>query len=309
MSSMIVLGSGPAGLTAAIYAVRGGIHTQIVEGPVPGGQLTLTGEVENYPGFPQTILGPNLVSLMRDQAERLNVEFIKGEATGVEFAEKPFKVKVGKSLYSADSVIVATGAVSLWLGLESEKRLRGKGVSTCAMCDGFFFKNKDVVVVGGGDTAVEEAIFLANLARTVTVIHRRDQLRAIKKIQERAFQKENVKFLWSSAIEDILGETHVEGIRIKDLKTNRTYEQRCEGVFIAIGYRPNTGIFKGQLGLDEAGYVRTYNGTQTSREGVFAAGDVADRVYRQAITAASSGCQAAIDASKYLASLTAGRRA
>ena len=309
MSSLIVLGSGPAGLTAAIYAVRGGISTQIVEGPVPGGQLTLTGEVENYPGFPQTILGPNLMSLMRDQAERFNAEFIQGDATGVEFAEKPFKVNVGKNIHAADSVIVATGAVSQWLGLESEKRLRGKGVSSCAICDGFFFKNKDVVVVGGGDTAVEEAIFLANLARTVTVIHRRDQLRAIKKIQERAFQKENIKFLWNSAIEDILGETHVEGIRIKDLKTKRTHEQRCEGVFIAIGYRPNTEILKGQLELDEAGYIKTYSGTQTSREGVFAAGDVADRVYRQAITAAASGCQAAIDASKYLASLTAGRRA
>lgn len=309
MSSLIVLGSGPAGLTAAIYALRGGIHTQIVEGPIPGGQLTLTAEVENYPGFPQPILGPNLVSLIRNQAERLNGEFIQGEATSVDFAEKPFKVKVGKSPYAADSVIVATGAVSRWLGLESEKRLRGKGVSTCATCDGFFFKNKDVVVVGGGDTAIEEAIFLANLARTVTVIHRRDQMRAIKKIQERAFQKENIKFLWNSVVEDILGETHVEGIRVKDLKKNRIYEQRCEGVFIAIGYTPNTEILKGQLELDEAGYVRTYNGTQTSREGVFVAGDVADRVYRQAITAAASGCQAAIDASRYLSSLAAGRRA
>jgi len=262
----------------------------------------LTSEVENYPGFPEPIVGPDLMTLMRKQAERFGVEFIPGEATGADFAGRPLKVRVNKTIYEADAVIAATGASSRWLGLKSEQRLRGKGVSSCATCDGYFFKNKAVVVVGGGDTAVEDAIFLSKIARSVTVIHRRDELRAAKLIQERAFKIENIKFLWSSVVEEILGGEQVEGVKVKDLKTGRLNEYRCEAVFIAIGHTPNTEIFRGQLELDDAGYIKTRDRTRTSREGVFAAGDVTDRVYRQAVTAAGSGCQAAMDAIRYLES-------
>jgi len=300
LPSLVIIGSGPAGLTAAIYAVRGGLHVKVVEGTDLGGQLMLTSEVENYPGFPEPIVGPDLMTLMRKQAERFGVEFIPGEATGVDFTRRPLQVKANKSVYEADAVIVATGASSRWLGLASEKRLRGKGVSSCATCDGYFFKNKDVVVVGGGDTAVEDAIFLSKIARNVTVIHRRDVLRAAKLVQERAFKIENIKFLWSSVVEEILGDQQVEGVKVKDLKTGRVYEYRCDAVFIAIGHTPNTEIFRGQLELDEMGYIKIQNRTKTSCEGVFAAGDVVDRVYRQAVTAAGSGCQAAMDAIRYL---------
>ncbi len=303
MASLIIVGSGPAGLTAAIYAARGGVQTKVVEGAAPGGQLMLASEVENYPGFSQPIMGPDLINLFRKQAERLGVEFISSEATGVDFTERPLRVKVRNNTYEADSVIVATGASHRWLGLESEQRLRGRGVSSCATCDGYFFKNKDVVVVGGGDTALEEAIFLSRIANKVTVIHRRDKLRASKIIQERAFKNRKIKFLWNSVVEEILGNTQVEGVKVKDLKKDRVYEYRCDGVFVAIGHTPNTEIFRGQLELDEAGYVKTRNRTETSRDGVFAAGDVVDRVYRQAVTAAGSGCEAAMDATRYLESL------
>jgi len=303
LASLIIVGSGPAGLTAAIYAARGGVQTKVVEGAAPGGQLMLASEVENYPGFSQPIMGPDLINLFRKQAERLGVEFISSEATGVDFTERPLRVKVRNNTYEADSVIVATGASHRWLGLESEQRLRGRGVSSCATCDGYFFKNKDVVVVGGGDTALEEAIFLSRIANKVTVIHRRDKLRASKIIQERAFKNRKIKFLWNSVVEEILGNTQVEGVKVKDLKKDRVYEYRCDGVFVAIGHTPNTEIFRGQLELDEAGYVKTRNRTETSRDGVFAAGDVVDRVYRQAVTAAGSGCEAAMDATRYLESL------
>jgi thioredoxin reductase (NADPH) len=302
---LIIIGSGPAGLTAGIYATRAGVETKIVEGGTPGGQLMFTGEVENYPGFPEPVMGPELMAQMRKQVERLGVNFIPGSVTGVDFAGAPFQVTVGKTAYEADSVIVATGASPRWLGLESEQRLRGKGVSACATCDGFFFKGKDVVVVGGGDTAVEDAIYLSNIARSVALIHRRAQLRATKVIQDRAFKKEKINFLWNSVVEDILGEKKVEGVKIKDLKTGRGYEHKCDGVFIAVGYVPNTEIFKAQLELDEAGYIKVRDKTRTNREGVFAAGDVVDRVYRQAITAAGSGCQAAMDAIRYMESQTA----
>jgi len=302
LPNLIIIGSGPAGLTAAIYAARGSLHVKVVEGTTLGGQLMLTSEVENYPGFPEPIVGPDLMTLMRKQAERFGVEFIPGEATGADFAGRPLKVRVNKTIYEADAVIAATGASSRWLGLKSEQRLRGKGVSSCATCDGYFFKNKAVVVVGGGDTAVEDAIFLSKIARSVTVIHRRDELRAAKLIQERAFKIENIKFLWSSVVEEILGGEQVEGVKVKDLKTGRLNEYRCEAVFIAIGHTPNTEIFRGQLELDDAGYIKTRDRTRTSREGVFAAGDVTDRVYRQAVTAAGSGCQAAMDAIRYLES-------
>jgi len=302
---LIIIGSGPAGLTAAIYATRAGVETEIVEGGTPGGQLMFTGEVENYPGFPEPIMGPELMAKMRRQVERLGVNFIPGSVTGADFERAPFKVTVGRSAYEADSMIVATGASPRWLGLESEQRLRGKGVSACATCDGFFFKNKDVVVVGGGDTAAEDAIYLSNIARSVALIHRRDQLRATKITQDRLFKKGKISFLWNSVVEDILGERGVEGVKIKDLKTSRSYEHKCDGVFIAIGYVPNTEVFKTQLELDELGYIKVHDGTRTNREGVFAAGDAVDKIYRQAITAAGSGCQAAMDAIKYMESQTA----
>jgi len=302
LASLIIVGSGPAGLTAAIYAARGGIQTKVVEGAAPGGQLMLASEVENYPGFSQPIMGPDLINLFRKQAERLGVEFISSEATGVDFTERPLRVKVRNNTYEADSVIVATGASHRWLGLESEQRLRGRGVSSCATCDGYFFKNKDVVVVGGGDTALEEAIFLSKIANEITIIHRRNKLRASKIIQERAFKNRKIKFLWNSVVEEILGDMQVKGVKLKDLKAGRVYEYRCGGVFVAIGHTPNTEIFRGQLELDEAGYVKTRNRTETSRDGVFAAGDVVDRTYRQAVTAAGSGCEAAMDAIRYLES-------
>ena len=264
----------------------------------------LTIDVENYPGFPEPLKGPALMALMRKQAERFEVEFISGDATRVDFASRPLKVESSKITYEADSVIVATGATTRWLGLESEQRLRGKGVSSCATCDGYFFKNKDVVVVGGGDTALEEAIFLSSIASKVTVIHRRDELRCAKMIQERAFKNDRIGFLWNSVVEEILGGTRVQGVRVKDLRTDRVQDHNCDGVFIAIGHIPNTGIFRGQIELDEAGYVKTQNGTETSQKGVFAAGDAVDRIYRQAVTAAGSGCQAALDAIRYLKSGT-----
>jgi len=301
---LVIIGSGPAGLTAAVYAARGAIQTRVVEGTGPGGQLMLTTDVENYPGFPTPLKGPDLMALMKKQAVRFEVEFISGDATRVDFASVPLKIEVNGITYQADSVIVATGATSRWLGLESEKRFRGKGVSSCATCDGYFFKNKDVVVVGGGDTAIEEAIFLSNIARKVTVIHRRDELRCAKMIQERAFRNGRISFLWSSVVEEILGSTRVQGVRVRDLRTGRIYDYSCDGVFIAIGHIPNTEIFRGQLELDEAGYIRTQNRTETSQKGVFAAGDVVDRIYRQAVTAAGSGCQAALDVIRYLRSGT-----
>jgi thioredoxin reductase (NADPH) len=300
LTDLIILGSGPAGLTAAIYAVRGGLKTTVVEGPNPGGQLIWTTEVENYPGFPEPIMGPELMNLFRKQVERLGAEFISGEATNVDFSKRPLKIIVDNTDYEADAVIVATGASARLLGLESEQRLRGKGLSYCATCDGYFFKNKDVMVVGGGDTAIEDAIFLSNIARSVTVVHRRDELRAIKIIRERVFKIKNIKFLWSHVVKEICGEKKVEGVRLLNLKNEETQEYRCDGVFIAIGYIPNTKIFKGQLELNEAGYVKVQNNTETTKEGVFVAGDVADWIYRQAVTSAGSGCQAAIDAIKYL---------
>jgi len=300
LSKLIILGSGPAGLAAAIYTTRAGVETKIVEGPTPGGQLMFTSEVENYPGFPEPIMGPELMSLMRRQVERLGVEFIPGNVTSVNFTKRPFEINVGKTAYKADSVIVATGASAKQLGLESERRLRGKGVSYCATCDGFFFKDKNVVVVGGGDTAAEDAIYLSNVAKSVVLIHRRDRLRATKVIQDRIFKKGKISFFWSSIVEGILGEKKVEGVKIKELKTGRVYEYRCDGVFIAVGYAPNTEIFRGQLDLDEAGYIRVHDATRTNRKGIFAAGDVVDRVYRQAITAAGQGCQAAMETVRYL---------
>jgi len=298
--SLIIIGSGPAGLTASIYAARGGVETKVVEGNMPGGQLNFALEVENYPGFPDPISGPELACLMRKQAERFGVDFIPGVVERVDFTGPPFKVEVDGNLYEAASIIVATGSSPRWLGLESERRLIGRGVSSCAICDGHFFKDKDVVVVGGGDTAVEDAIFLSKIASRVTLIHRRDRLRAAKKIQEKAMRNSKISFLWSCVVEDILGEDHVEGVKVRNVLTGQTQEYRCDGVFIAIGQTPNTEIFRGHLELDGEGYVKTASDSSTSRPGVFAAGDVADKVYRQAVVAAGSGCKAAMDALRYL---------
>lgn len=300
MHDIIIIGSGPAGLTAAIYAGRAGLETLVVTGMTFGGQLMLTGEVENFPGFPEAILGSELMDKMRKQAERFGTKLLFQDATGVNLFSKPFKVNVGSQVFEAKSVIIATGASTKWLGLESEARLRGKGVSSCATCDAPFFKEKKVVVIGGGDTAVDEALTLTKFAKEVTLIHRRNELRATKILQDRAFGNKKIDFIWDSTIEDILGKNRVEGIRVRNVKTGEESEIAADGVFVAIGHKPNTDIFKGQIDLGNDGYVVVKDETKTSVEGVFVAGDVRDPRYRQAITAAGSGCKAAIDAEKYI---------
>jgi len=297
---VIIIGSGPAGLTAAIYACRAKLKTLVVAGLNYGGQLMLTKEVENFPGFPEPILGPELTDKMRKQAEHFGAQFIFQDATGVDFSSKPFKVIVGSQVFEAKSVIIATGASAKWLGLESEAKFRGKGVSSCATCDAPFFGDKKVVVVGGGDTAADDALTLAKFAKEVTLIHRRNELRATRILQERVFDNEKISFVWDSVVEDILGKDKVKGVRIRDVKTGAESEIETDGVFIAIGHKPNTDIFKGQIELDSNGYIVTKDETKTSIGGVFAAGDVQDPHYRQAITAAGSGCKAALDAEKYL---------
>lgn len=300
VKNVLILGSGPAGLTAAIYAVRGGLEPIVIAGDQPGGQLMLTTEVENYPGFSKAIMGPDLMDEMRLQAERLGAKFIDKNATAVDFVGRPFKVKTGDQEHTGDAVIIATGASAMWLGLESEQRLRGKGVSACATCDGVFFRGKEVVVMGGGDTALEEATFLTKFCTKVRVIHRRDELRASKIMQQRAFQNPKIDFIWNSVVEEVLGTDSVEGIRIRNVETGETSAVKCQGLFVAIGHKPNTELFRGQLDLDEKGYVVRKNESRTSVEGVFVAGDVYDYSYRQAVTAAGSGCKAAIDAIRYL---------
>lgn len=297
---VIIIGSGPAGLTAAIYTGRAKLETLVVTGITFGGQLMLTGEVENFPGFPEAILGPELIGKMRKQAEHFDAKFLFQDVTAVDFSSKPLKVKVVNQIFEAKSVIIATGASNKWLGLESETRLRGKGVSSCATCDAPFFKEKKVVVIGGGDTAVEEALELTKFAREVTLIHRRNELRATKILQDKAFGNKKIGFVWDSTVEEILGKNRVEGIRIKNVKTGEESELATDAVFVAIGHKPNTDIFKGQIELDSNGYVMVKDETKTSVEGVFAAGDVLDPRYRQGITAAGSGCKAALDAVKYV---------
>jgi len=302
MKRVIILGSGPAGLTSAIYCARGGVEPLVIAGSQPGGQLMWTTEVENFPGFDAGILGPELMERMRKQAERFGARFVDGDTTSVDFSRRPFKVRVGETVYEGDAVIIATGASARWLGLESEKRLRGKGVSACATCDAFFFKGKEVAVVGGGDTALEEALTLSKVAAKVTIIHRRDELRATKILQERAFKNERIAFRWNSAVEDIIGQDKVEGLRLRDVKTGEKTELKCAGVFIAIGHKPNTEFLSGQVEPDKKGYLVLKNGSSTSVEGVFGAGDVHDYVYHQAITAAGFGCRAALDAIRWLES-------
>jgi thioredoxin reductase (NADPH) len=297
---VITIGSGPAGLTAAIYSGRALLKTLVIAGTIPGGQLMLTTEVENFPGFHDPILGPDLIERMRKQAERFGAEFVQEDSTEVDFRRRPFKVKTNSATYESNAVIIAAGASAKWLGLESETRLRGKGVSSCATCDGFFFRGKETVTVGGGDVALEDTIFLTRFVNHAKIIHRRNELRASKILQERAFKNAKISFLWDSVVEEILGQQKVEGVRVKNVKTGKQDVLKCDGVFVAIGHQPNTAIFQGQIELDQKGYIVTRSGTATSVEGVFAAGDVRDFRYRQAITAAGDGCRAAVDAEDYL---------
>ena len=303
MRNIVIIGSGPAGLTAAIYAARANLSPLLIEGWQSGGQLTTTTEVENYPGFSKGIMGPELMKEMRGQAERFGTEFLTGDVSAVDLSQRPFRLTIdGEQTVEAEALILATGASALQIGLPNEHRLIGHGVSTCATCDGYFFRGQDLVVVGGGDSALEEATFLTKFARTVTVVHRRDKLRASKIMQDRAMKNEKISFAWNSVVEDILGQDVVTGVRLKNIVTGTSTNLACAGVFVAIGHRPNTDLFKGQLAMDEKGYLLTSRGTATSVSGVFAAGDVQDTKYRQAITAAGSGCMAAIDAERFLES-------
>ena len=300
---LVILGSGPAGLTAALYSARANLAPLLIEGDQPGGQLTITTEVENYPGFAHGIQGPEMMDVFRAQAGRFGTKFVTGEVTAVNLRRRPFELSTGAGTICAEALIVATGASAKLLGIESEKRLMGYGVSACATCDGAFFKNKEAVVVGGGDTAMEEATFLTRFCSKVTIIHRRSALRASKIMQDRAAANPKIAFIWNTVIEEIYGEpkTGVSGVRLNNVETNATSDFPTDAVFVAIGHQPNTRLFEGQLEMDETGYLKVRSGsTYTNIDGVFAAGDVADKVYRQAVTAAGTGCMAAIDAERWL---------
>ncbi len=305
-AKVIIIGSGPAGLTAALYTARANLNPLVFEGIQPGGQLTITTEVENFPGFPKGIMGPELMDLIRGQAQRFGAQSIYQNVSKVDFTRHPFQVVSDETTYTADTVIVATGASAKLLNLPSEKEYMGYGVSACATCDGFFFKNQEVIVVGGGDTAIEEATFLTRFATKVSIVHRRDALRASKIMQEKALKNPKITFVWNSVVEEILGKHEdgkrsVTGVRLKNVKTNEISTMRTDGLFVGIGHQPNTDLFRGQLDMDAVGYLVTKSGsTATNIPGVFAAGDVADSVYRQAVTAAGTGCMAAIDAERWL---------
>jgi thioredoxin reductase (NADPH) len=303
MERVVIIGSGPAGLTAAIYAARANLRPLVLAGGMYGGQLMLTTEVENFPGFPDGIMGPDLMIKFREQAERFGARIQNVDATGVDFSKRPLKVQAGDQTYEAESVIVATGASARWLGITGEERLRGRGVSTCATCDGAFFRGKHIVVVGGGDSAMEEALFLTRFGHKVTVIHRRDGLRASKIMADRALAHEKISFIWNTVVEEAIGEETLRALKLHNIVDGSTYEFQADALFIAIGHDPNTAIFRGQLNLDKAGYIVSPDGTSTNVEGVFVAGDVHDIRYKQAITAAGSGCKAAMDAEKFLEAL------
>ncbi len=305
VEDVIILGSGPAGLTSSLYTARANLRPLLIEGTEAGGQLVLTTLVENYPGFPDGLLGPDLIRLMRQQTERFGTRFLNGDVTDVDLSRRPFSLTMENDVRQTNVLIIATGASANLIGLESERKLLGHGVSTCATCDGFFFRDQHVAIVGGGDSAVEEAIFLAKFATKVTLIHRRDKLRASKIMQERAFKNPKIEFLWNRTIVEILdvSQGKVTGVTTRVDGSTLLETLACDGVFVAIGHSPNTSLFSGQLEMDERGYIVTHHGTMTSIPGVFAAGDVQDHVYKQAITAAGSGCMAALDAERYLENL------
>jgi thioredoxin reductase (NADPH) len=300
---VIILGSGPAGMTAAIYAARASLEPLVLEGIQPGGQLMITSDVENFPGFPEAVAGPELMDVMRKQAARFGTTFEQVNVDGVELGKDPKVIHGDGKVWRAHSLIVATGATARWLDIESEKRLRGHGVSACATCDGFFFRDKVIAVAGGGDTAVEEATFLTRFGTKVYLIHRRDKLRASKAMQERAFRNPKLEMVWDSVVEEVLGtpEQGVQGLQLRNVKTGKESKLECQGFFVAIGHSPNTKVFEGQIEMDETGYIQTQPfSTRTSVSGVFAAGDVQDKTYRQAVTAAGTGCMAALDAERWL---------
>ena len=303
IEKLIIIGSGPAGLTAATDASGGGLNPLVIAGREAGGQLVLTTDVDDFPGFPEGIQGPDLMDRMRKQAERFDTRFINEDVVSVDLKNKPFTIKTENSELLTTSLIIATGASAMWLGLESEERLKGKGVSACAVCDGFFFKGKNIVVVGGGDTAMREVNYLSKLCNKVIVVHRRDSLRAQEALQKLVKAKENVEFVWNSTIEEILGQDKVLGVKLKNTQNGAISELEIDGVFVAIGHKPNTDFLKGQIDLDEKGYIKVTEETKTSIEGVFSAGDVSDYKYRQGVTAAGAGCKATFDVEEYLEKL------
>lgn len=298
----LIIGSGPAGYTAAIYAARANLKPVLYQGIQPGGQLTITTEVENYPGYPEGIQGPEMMVDFEKQAVRMGADIRFGLVTSVDFSQPPYRVTIDEEkVIEADAVIIATGASAKWLGLESEQRLNGYGVSACAVCDGFFFRGKEVAIVGAGDTAAEEALYLSKLCSTVHMLVRRGEMRASKVMQERVMKAPNIRIYWNTETAEVLGSSHVEGVRIRNIQSGETQTLAVSGFFVAIGHQPNSDLFKGWLDMDEAGYIKTVPGsTRTNREGIFAAGDVQDKIYRQAVTAAGSGCMAALDAERYL---------
>jgi thioredoxin reductase (NADPH) len=302
MRKVVIIGSGPAGYTAAIYTARANLNPLLIEGLQLGGQLSITTEVDNFPGFPEGIMGPKLMDAMKKQAARFGAEFLPALVTNVDFSQRPFRLFTDDQTIEAESVIICCGASARMIGLESERKLVGYGVSTCATCDGYFFRGKQIAVVGGGDSAMEEATFLTKFASKVTVIHRRDKLRASKIMQDKAFKNPKIEFIWDTVVEEVhdVEAKNVTGIKLRNVKTKEVREFSCDGLFVAIGHDPNTQAFKGQIELDANGYIMTHDGTKTNVPGVFAAGDVQDHIYRQAISAAGSGCMAAIDTERYL---------